>query len=37
MGRPKTRTPEEIKEYHKNYSQTHRDKFNEYGKKNYPK
>lgn len=37
MGRPRTRTPEEIKEYHRIYSQTHREQANEYGKKNYPK
>lgn len=37
MGRPRLRTEEEWKEYHKNYSRTHRDKFNEYGKKDYAK
>lgn len=37
MGRPKIRTPEEIKEYHRVYAQTHRQQANEYGKRNYPK
>lgn len=37
MGRPKTRTPEGIKEYHQTYFQTHKDKMGEQGKKNYPK
>lgn len=37
MGRPKIRTPEEIKEYNKRYSRAHRDEFNKSGRKNYPK
>lgn len=37
MGRPRTRTDEEIKEYHRNYRQTHKDKWSEYSKKSYPK
>lgn len=35
MGRPKIRTPEYYKEYHKTYAQDHKDKKNEYGKKHY--
>jgi hypothetical protein len=37
MGRPRIRTQEEWKEYHKVYSKTHRVEANGYGKKNYPK
>ncbi len=37
MGRPKIRTEEYMKEYHRNYAKEHRDDANEYGKKNYPK
>lgn len=37
MGRPKIRTLEEVKEYHKKYSQSHREEFREYGKKAYSK
>ena len=37
MGRPKIRSEEYMKEYHREYARTHRKEFNEYGKKNYPK
>lgn len=37
MGRPKIRTPEYYKEYHKTYSQNHRDETNESKRKSYPK
>jgi len=37
MGRPRIRTEDEWKEYHKIYAQTHRDKMNEYSRRGYPK
>lgn len=37
MEGQKTKTPEEIKEYHKVYAKTHRDKMSGYAKKGYRK
>lgn len=36
MGRPKIRTDEEMKEYHRKYYQDNKNKWRESGRKNYP-